>query len=266
METIQALKVRTYGSGRRAVVLAHGFGLDQTIWQQYLPALWRYRVIVFDLAGCGQAERSYFDARRHGELMGHADDLLRLLTALSVERCTFVGHSVSGMVGVLAATRAPDQFEKLILIGTSPRYLDDEGYRGGFDQAGVAQMLQAIEANFREWAVAVTPITVSRPLDDPASQTFLHSLLQMEPDKALVMMKAILLSDYRDILHRCQVPAVVLQTKDDPAVPLEAALYLKDNIRAQAFEILQASGHQPQLSAPAVFVAALQRHLPKAVI
>ena len=266
MEVVQALKVRTYGSGRRAVVLAHGFGLDQTIWQQYLPSLWRYRVIVFDVAGCGRAERSYFDARRHGDLEGHADDLLRLLAALSVERCTFVGHSVSGMIGVLTATREPELVEKLVLVGTSARYLDDEGYHGGFDQSAVVQVLQAIEANFREWAVAVTPITVSRPLDHPASQTFLHSLLQMEPDKALVMMKAILLSDYRDVLHRCQVPAVVLQTKDDPAVPLGAALYLRDNLRVQAFEILQASGHQPQLSAPAVFTAALQRHLPKAVI
>src|ERR1700744_3200993 len=118
MNTSRALNVRSYGTGHQAVVLAHGFGLDQSTWTHYLPVLWRYRVIVFDLAGSGSADREYFDARRHAELEGHADDLIRLLADIGVRRCTYVGHSVGGMIGVLAAIRFPALFQKLILAGS----------------------------------------------------------------------------------------------------------------------------------------------------
>lgn len=263
MDTTKALNVRSYGSGRRTIVLAHGFGLDQSIWERYIPMLWRYRVVVFDLAGSGTSARDYFDATRHAHLEGHADDLLRIISQRAIANCAFVGHSVSGMIGILAAIRSPSLFERLILAGCSPRYLDDAGYRGGFDSTEVEGVLAALQSNFREWAMAITPLTVSRPLEDQACQTFLHSLLRMEPDKALVMMKAILMSDYRTVLGECAVPVSLLQTKNDPAVPLEAALYLKDHLPRAELEILDASGHQPQLSAPEVFAAALQRHLPE---
>jgi len=261
-DTSRALNVHRFGSGTETVVLAHGFGSDQGTWKQLIPALRRYRVVVYDLAGSSAADPAYFDLRQHEDLEGHADDLIRILGDQQVESCTIVGHSVSGVIALLAAIRRPDLFRKLILVGTSARYTDDAGYRGGLDPAHLQHTFTQIATNFREFALATCPGMVGKPADHPATQSFLESVLRMRPDLVLSMAKAIFLSDYRDRLAECKVPAAILQTEYDPAVPLEAAQYLHAHLPNSTFEIIPAEGHHPHLTSPNLFAAALRRHLP----
>jgi len=261
-DTIRALNVRRYGSGSETIVLAHGFGSDQDVWLGFVPALWRYRVVLYDLAGSSAADPTYFDARRHSDLEGHVDDLIAILDELPADRCTMVGHSVSGVIALLAAIRRPELFRKLILVGTSARYTDDADYHGGLDRAAVDGMLAAVVTNFREIALATAPRMVGKPLDHPATQTFLGSLLRMQPDRVLSMARAIFLSDYRDRLDQCTVPAAIIQTEQDPSVPLEAAQYLHTHLKDSSLEIIPAQGHHPHLTEPEMFAAALKQHLP----
>lgn len=261
-DPIRGLNVRSLGSGSETLVLAHGFGSNQEVWRGFIPALRRYHVVLYDLAGSSAADPRYFDARRHGDLEAHADDLIAILDELRLDHCTIVGHSVSGVIALLAAIRRPDLFRKLILLGTSARYTDDVGYHGGLDPAGIDAMLAAVATNFREMAFATAPRMFCKPLEHPATQTFLGSLLRMEPDRVVTMARAIFLSDYRDRLDQCTVPAAIIQTEHDPSVPLEAAQYLHAHLKHSSFEIIPAQGHHPHLTAPEIFAAALQRHLP----
>src|SRR5581483_6388518 len=261
-DPIRALNVRCLGSGPESIVLAHGFGSNQEVWRDYLPALRRYRVVLYDLAGSSAADPRYFDARRHGDLEAHADDLIDILEELRLARCTVVGHSVSGVIALLAAIRRPELFKKLILLGTSARYTDDAGYHGGLDLTTVDAMLAAVATNFREMALAAAPRMFCKPLEHPATQTFLGSLLRMEPDRVVTMARAIFLSDYRNRLDQCTVPAAIIQTEHDPSVPLEAAHYLHAHLKGSSLDIIPAEGHHPHLTAPETFAAALQRHLP----
>jgi pimeloyl-ACP methyl ester carboxylesterase len=261
-DTSRALNVRRFGSGTETVVLAHGFGSDQGTWKRLIPALWRYRVVVYDLAGSGSADPAYFDLRQHGDLEGHADDLIRILAEQQIDTCTVVGHSVSGVIALLAAIRRPDLFNKLILVGTSARYTDDVGYSGGLDPAHLQHTFTQIVSNFRDFALATCPGMVGKPIDHPATQSFLESVLRMRPDLVLSMAKAIFLSDYRDRLHECTVPVAILQTEHDLAVPLEAAKYLHEHLAKSTFEIIPAEGHHPHVTSPDLFAAALRRHLP----
>jgi sigma-B regulation protein RsbQ len=256
--------VRAVGGGPSTLVLAHGFGTNQSVWAHYLPWLSeRYRVITYDLASADTADPVYFDIRRHGDLGGHADDLLEIIRGFAVDRCTYVGHSVSGMIGILAAIEAPQLFERLILIAPSARYLDAPGYRGGFDREAIEGMLSAISTRFRDWANFFAPLAMGLPIDDPVAESFLSSLLRMRPGEAVAMAHAIFLSDYRDVLGACRVPVTILQTKSDPAVPIEAARYLADHLPQAELEVIEATGHLPHLSAPAVIDRALHAHLPR---
>jgi pimeloyl-ACP methyl ester carboxylesterase len=258
-----ALNARCIGRGPETIVLAHGFGTDQGVWQRFIPGLaQRFRVVTYDLACAGTADPSYFDLERHGSLEGHAVDLIEVLAEQKVSRCTFVGHSVSGMIGVLASVEHPELFQHLILIGASARYLDDGDYKGGFDAAAIETVLHAIEVNFRAFAQSYAPLAMDRPLEDPASQTFLASMLRMRPDIAVGMAKAIFFSDYRAVLPNCSVPTTVLQTRRDAAVTNEAALYLRDHLPQSDLEYIETTGHLPHLSAPEAVETALQRHLP----
>lgn len=263
MRIADRLNSEVSGNGHDYIVLAHGFGADKSIWDPLMPLLTpHYRVVRYDLACAGTADPAVFDLRRHKSLDGYAEDLLGLLVELQIERCTFVGHSMSGMAGILAATMKPAFFERLVLIGASPRYIEGPSYAGGFSQAEMARMLDAITHDFDNWSLSFASVFVARPLDDPATQTFLGSLRRMRPDIALATWQAIHTSDYRDILAACRVPAVILQARSDPAVPLSVAEFLHSRLEGSVLEVLDVEGHFPQISAPAVVAEALRRKLP----
>ena len=259
-----ALNAHVSGQGPDVLVLVHGFGSDQSVWKTYLPWLTRhYRVITYDLPFAGKADPSFFKLSRHGAIEGHAQDLFDILRSYSVERCSFVGHSLGGLIGIFAAIERPQMFERLILLGTSARYVDGPDYKGGFNAEILETMFETVAQNFRAWAEAYVPATLGKPLADPVAQSFLESLMRTRPDIAIAMARPIFLGDYREHVKQCTVPVVLLQTKEDSAVPIEAAQTLQQCLQHCVLEIINAEGHMPHLSAPYAVAAALRRHLPQ---
>ncbi len=121
MSVLQRHNVKVSGTGIQAMVFAHGFGCDQNMWRFVTPAFEEnYKVILFDHVGAGASDLSAYDPGRYSSLDGYADDVVALCRELGVTDGVFVGHSVSAKIGVLAATREPDRFAKLILVGPSP--------------------------------------------------------------------------------------------------------------------------------------------------
>ncbi|GFZ77254.1 hydrolase [Elstera cyanobacteriorum] len=263
MSVSQALNARMLGTGDDILVLAHGFGTNQSVWSRMLPALAaRYRVLLFDLPCAGSSAADFFDIRRHGTLDGYIEDLLHVLTEQKVQHCTYVGHSLSGMIGLLAARRVPQRFDRLIMIGASPRYLNAPGYGGGMDPSGVGQLLDAIDTVFQTWAKSYAPIALKRAMDHPATQEFTESLLSMRPDIALLTAKLIFSIDFRADLPECPVSTAILQTRDDPAVPQAVATYLHAHIPGSDLRIIETTGHLPHLTDPGLMLEALAPYLP----
>ncbi|MEV6549850.1 alpha/beta fold hydrolase [Streptomyces sp. NPDC051597] len=143
----------------RVLLLAHGFGCDQNMWRLVLPALAaEYRVVLFDYVGSGRADASAWDERRYSSLEGYARDVLEVCEELDLRDVTFVGHSVSAMVGVLAAAKAPQRFSHLVMVAPSPCYIDDDGYRGGFSADDIDELLESLESNYLGWSAAMAPV------------------------------------------------------------------------------------------------------------
>jgi sigma-B regulation protein RsbQ len=249
------------GAGEATVVLSHGFGTDQTAWTAIRPWLdQRFRVISFDLAGAGPGGEGSYDARRHDTLFAFADDLLDVLGELEVERCTYIGHSVSGMIGAAAAVAQPDAFARLVMIGASPRYLNGPGYRGGFEQADLDQLHDGMAANFQAWGAGFAPAVVGVP-DNAVVHEFCRTLFLMRPDIALATSRTIFQSDMRAIVERLERPTHLLQTARDVAVPQEAAVWLHRHIDGSTLDVLDAAGHLPHMTAPAEIIRLLQQRL-----
>jgi pimeloyl-ACP methyl ester carboxylesterase len=260
--TTRALNVRQVGDGPKAVVLAHGFGANQGVWFPYLEPLSRgYRVITYDLPCAATADREFFDMTRHRKIDGYIDDLMAILDDLEIANCAFVGHSVSGMVGLLASLRRRDRFSKIVAIGASACYLNRDAYQGGFSQEDLKQVFLAIGSNYRNWAQAYAPYVVDRPMHDSATTRFLDGLLAMRGDVALATAQMILLADYRALMNQVETPSAILQTRSDPAVPMAAATFLHDHIRGSTLEMIDASGHMPHMTSVDLVLPALQRHL-----
>lgn len=250
--------VHILGEGSETLIFAHGFGSDQTAWRHQVAAFQsRYRIVLFDHVGAGQSDFSAYSPRRYTSLYSYTEDLLELCHALKIRQCILAGHSVSGMVSLLAALVEPQLFSHLIFVGASPRYLNDEGYIGGFEQADLDALYAAMSTNYYAWASGFAPIAMGNPEQPELALEFARTLSSIRPDIAQAVARVIFQSDHRSELSRLRVPTLILQSQDDIAVPVVVGEYLARHIpRAQLVHI-NATGHFPHLSAPAAVTQAM---------
>ncbi len=244
--------LRAYGpEGARTILFAHGYGCDQSMWRFVAPAFATdHRVVLFDLAGCGGAEPTLHDPVRHGSLAGHAEDLCDLIRDLGRGPITFVGHSVSAMIGVLAAIRAPDLFDALVMVGPSPCYLNDGAYRGGFERADIEGLLDLLDGNHHAWAAQMAPVIMGNPERPYLAAELEASFCRMEPQAARIFARVTFTSDCRADLPLLGVPTLILQSADDAVAPVEVGQWVADQVRGSRLVHLGAKGHCPHVSAP----------------
>jgi sigma-B regulation protein RsbQ len=244
------------------IVFAHGFGCDSTMWRHVAPHYEPdYRVVLFDYVGHGESDGSSYDSDRYGSLDGYAADVLEILRELDLHAVIFVGHSVSAMIGALAAIAEPDRFDRLVMIGPSPRYIDDDGYRGGFTRDDIAGLLQSLESNYLGWSSAMAPVIMGNADRPQLGEELTNAFCRTDPEIARRFATATFLSDNRDDLSRVPVPALVMQCSDDVIAPDEVGAYVAAHLPSAELVHLSATGHCPNLSAPEETIAAIDGFL-----
>jgi sigma-B regulation protein RsbQ len=246
------------------MVFAHGFGCDQEMWRFVTPEFESdYRVIVFDHAGFGRSDMSQWSAERYATLQSYADDLLDIVRELDLHDVIFVGHSVAAMIGVLAAVAEPGRFAHLVLVGPSPRYLDDPatGYVGGFTRADIDDLLDALDSNHLGWSAGMAPVIMGNADRPELAQELTASFCRTDPRVASTFARATFLSDNRADLPLVLVPTLVMQCAEDPIAPDQVGRYVHEQIPGSTLTNLQATGHCPNLSAPEETVVAIRSYL-----
>jgi sigma-B regulation protein RsbQ len=221
------------------------------MWRLVAPAFAdRYRVILFDYIGAGGSDRAAYDPQRYDSLDGYADDVLEIVRELDLHDVVFVGHSVSSMVGVVAQAAEPERFASLVMVGPSPRYIDDESYRGGFGEADIVEMLESLDSNYLGWSAAMAPAIMNSPERPELGEELTASFCRMDPAIARQFARVTFLSDSRADLSGVTVPTLVLQCTNDLIAPVAVGTYVHDAIPGSELAMLEATGHCPQLSAP----------------
>ncbi|SNS71984.1 sigma-B regulation protein RsbQ [Streptosporangium subroseum] len=233
------------------VMLAHGFGCDQNMWRLVTPTLAEeFRVVLFDHVGAGRSDLSAWQAERYAALDGYADDVLRICRELDLRQVVFVGHSVSAMIGVLAAIREPERFAKLILLTPSPRYVDDGDYRGGFSRADIEELLESLDSNYLGWSAAMAPVIMGNPDRPELGEELTNSFCRTDPRIARAFARTTFLSDNRADLAKVTVPTLVIECASDVIAPPQVGAFVHAQIPGSLLVTLDATGHCPQLSAP----------------
>jgi sigma-B regulation protein RsbQ len=246
----------------RPMMFAHGFGCDQNMWRLVAPAFaGTHRVVLFDHVGAGHSDTAAYDFGKYASLDGYVDDVLEICAELDLTDVVFVGHSVSAMVGVLAAVRSPERIGALVLVGPSPRYVDDDDYTGGFSREDIDDLLASLENNYLGWSSAMAPVIMGNPERPELEQELTNSFCRTDPAIARHFAQVTFLSDNRADLARVRVPTLVLQCSDDVIAPEPVGRYVHEQIPGSAFTLMRAHGHCPNLSAPAETVAAIQDFL-----
>ncbi|MFG2424865.1 alpha/beta fold hydrolase [Streptomyces sp. NPDC048448] len=244
------------------LVLAHGFGCDQNMWRLAVPALAeRYRVVLFDYVGSGGSDLSAFSPERYSSLNGYAQDVVEICEELDLRQAVFVGHSVSAMVGVLAARMAPQRIGALVMVAPSPCYIDDDGYRGGFSAQDIDELLDSLESNYLGWSSTMAPVIMGNPERPELGQELTNSFCATDPDMARVFARTTFLSDSREDLKSVTVPTLVVECSQDVIAPREVGAYVHAAIPSSRLVTLDATGHCPQLSAPEATTEAILEFL-----
>lgn len=255
--------VKIFGAGTQPMLFAHGFGCDQNMWRYVAPAFADdYKVVLFDYVGSGRSDLAAYDPERYATLSGYADDVLEIIHALDLHDVIFVGHSVSAMIGVLAANREPDRFARLILIGPSPRYINDPPeYAGGFERADIEGLLDMMDKNFIGWANFLAPVIMKNADRPELGQELEQSFCSTDPVIARRFAEATFFSDNRADLPRMHVPTLVLQCTDDAIAPDAVGEYVSRTLPNAKLQHMRATGHCPHMSHPEETIALMREFL-----
>jgi sigma-B regulation protein RsbQ len=244
------------------MVFAHGFGCDQTMWRHVTPAFAdTHRIVLFDHVGAGKSDLRAYDRAKYSTLDGYAADVLEICRELELRDVIFVGHSVSAMVGALAAAKEPARFAKLILVGPSPRYIDDEGYVGGFSREDIEGLMDSLDSNYLGWSQTYAPAIMGRADRPELGEELTNSFCRTDPEIARHFARVTFLSDNRADLGRVTTPALILQCSDDIIAPPEVGRFVHEHLANSELVQLAAKGHCPNLSAPEETVEAIRRFL-----
>lgn len=255
--------VRVFGSGTQPMMFAHGFGCDQNMWRFITPAFENdYRIVLFDYVGSGRSDLAAYDPDRYSRLEGYAEDVLDICHALELEEVIVVGHSVSSMIAVLAANREPERFDRLILIGPSPRYVNDAPeYVGGFERADIEGLLEMMDRNYIGWANFLAPAIMKNPDQPELGEELTESFCSTDPVIARRFAEATFFADNRSDLPLVRVPSLILQCAEDLIAPGEVGAFVHQQIPGSTFQAMKATGHCPHMSHPDETIEAIRGYL-----
>lgn len=262
MDIVKRNNVLIRGRGEQVILFAHGYGCDQNMWRFITPAfLEDYKVVLFDHVGSGKSDWSAYEKKKYANLQGYADDILEICETLKLEKVILIAHSVSTMIALLAAKKKPNLFSKLVMIGPSPRYINDPEYYGGFSEADILEMVDALDSNYLGWSSSITPVIMGNPDKPELTEELNNSFCLHDPEIAKHFARVTFLGDNRNDLPDLHTPALILQCSQDIIAPMKVGEYLNKHIRNSQLVVLEATGHCPHLSHPSETIEIIKKYI-----
>lgn len=262
MSFLDRNNVHISGTGKRTIVFAHGFGCDQNMWRLFEAELSGcYRTVLFDLVGSGRSDLSRYDYGKYGTLQGYADDVLEIVAGCSKDPVIYVGHSVSAMIGMLAAIKAPELFAANVMIGPSPSFINDGSYVGGFDRSDIEELLTTLDNNYLGWSSNMAPAIMGAPEQPELGVELTNSFCRTDPEIAKHFAHVTFLADHRAELTKVSTPTLIVQSNDDLLAPMAVGEYMRDAIPGSTLAIVDNVGHCPHLSAPEACLEVTEKFL-----
>lgn len=246
----------------RAIVFAHGFGCNQRVWRHVIPAfLADFKVVLFDHVGAGDSDASAYSFAKYDSLHGYAEDVVEILDDLDVVDAVYVGHSVSAMIGVLAAQRDSSRLGALVMVNPSPRYIDTDGYEGGFEREDIDALLDDLDSNYFGWSSTMAPLMMGNPDRPELGEELTGNFCSTDPTIARHFARVTFLSDNRDDLAQVTTPTLIVQCSSDIVAPSAVGRFVHEQVAGSDLVTLSATGHVPNLSAPEELTAAILAYL-----
>ena len=262
MDVLKRNNVNVIGNGEQVMIFAHGFGCDQNVWNYITDAFTAdHKLVLFDYVGAGNSDLSAYNSERYSSLDGYAEDLTEICAALNIKEAIFVGHSVSSMIGIIAAKKNPSLFKKLVFLGPSPYYLNEDGYTGGFERADMDGLFEMMDNNYLGWSRALAPQIMGNPERPELGEALTNNFCSTDPEIAKEFARVTFYSDNRADLDGFEIESLTVQCSDDIIAPIVVGKYVHAHILNNKFVLIEATGHCPHMSAPDETIAAIKEFI-----
>lgn len=262
MNVLKRNNVSIIGNGSQVIMFAHGFGCDQNMWRYVTPAFEdNYKLVLFDHVGAGGSDFSEFNPQKYNKLEGYADDIIEIVTALQLQDIIFIGHSVSAVIGIIAAEKSPFLFKSLVLVAPSPSYINDGAYIGGFTKLEIDELLESLDNNHLGWSMAMAPIVMGNLDRNELGEELAHSFCRTDPQILKHFARTTFLSDKRDLLSSVNIPSLIMQCSNDVIAPRAVGEYMHQQMSNSQLVLMKATGHCPNLSAPEETVEVIKQFI-----
>lgn len=258
--------VNTLGDSGSTILFVHGLGCSQSVWNRIAPAFaGTHRQVLFDFVGSGKSQLSAFSAVRYSGLAGYAQDVLDVCEAQGLQSgVTFVGHSASCTVGLLASIARPDLFERLILVGPSPCFMNHlPEYAGGFELADLQGLMSLMDQNYMGWSHHLSSVVAGATQGNGLAGELSDSFCATNPVAMRVFAQTTFFADNRADLPQVSRPCLILQHREDSLVPLAVGEYLNQQLKGSTLEVMDVAGHAAHMIQPALVIDAMQRYMAK---
>jgi pimeloyl-ACP methyl ester carboxylesterase len=245
-QMIDRMAVHVDGDGD-AVVLVHGLGGTSNVWTPLLPALARHRLVRPELPGSGRSNKAHLLERGALTLEVLVAAVLRVCSALRIERAWFAGHSLGTIVLQHLAVREPALVRGLALFGAlaAPPDSARKGLRERADRARGEGM-----ANITDAVVQATLSPSTRETQGVAVAAVRESLMGQCPDGYARTCLALAGVEAAD-LTQIQAPTLLVTGDDDPIAPAQGLRAMAAKIPHARVEILPRCGHWTTYERPA---------------
>ncbi|MEH6576451.1 MAG: pimeloyl-ACP methyl ester esterase BioH [Amphritea sp.] len=229
------------------LVLLHGWGTHSGIWQPLIAQLEKnYAITLVDLPGLG---RSAADIPQPYTL----DAVVELLAEVVPQNVILLGWSLGGIVAMAFAQRYPQRVSRLITLGSSPCFVQQDDWSCAMDEATFSGFEQSVAENTGKTLQRFNMLQVQGSATARADLKVLKALLseiKMPAVDGLLGSLALLRADYRGLYAALQLPTLHILCELDTLAPSSIVEQLPALSSTAEVRVLPQQSHVPFLSSP----------------
>jgi pimeloyl-[acyl-carrier protein] methyl ester esterase len=248
--------VEIIGQGK-PLVLIHGWGMHGGVWQPLLKRLAKdYMLYIVDLPGMGNSR-----SVEPYHLYNLAEEVAEVIPGVS----DILGWSLGGLVAQNIASTQPDRVRRLVLVGTSPCFVEKSDWQAGIRADYFSDFSQSMDEDYKKTMIKFLTLQCMKAKNARDTIKQLRNSFDSKPaptQKTLKQALHILLeSDLRNESIKIRKPTLLIHGDRDTLAPVQAAHWMMQHLPKGFLRVISGAAHAPFLSHSDQFVEALEQFL-----
>lgn len=248
--------VEIIGQGQPLVML-HGWGMHSGVWQSLIKKLSaQYMLYLVDLPGMGNSRpiEPY-------HLHALADEVAQVIPGVS----DVLGWSLGGLVAQRIALNQPDRIRRLILVGSTPCFVNKADWNVGIDSANFESFAEAVNSDYKATILQFLTLQCMKADDARSTLKQLRASFETRPTPTQTTLQralqVLLETDLRDEVSNIRKPTLLIHGDRDTLAPVQAAHWMMQQLPQGFLRVISGSAHAPFLSHSEQFITALNQFL-----